>query len=204
MEAAKDRVKKICDALRKEALEPARAEAAKIIEAAEKEAWRIRDEAKSESEAMLNETHHKIQSEQEIFETSLSQASRQAIEFLKQKIEESLFQPGLKEMIERQTKDPKVLSELITAVVRAIDREGASVNLSVAIPAQISADRVNALLSSQILERLKEKGVLLSSLGGGIEVKLLDEKMTIDLSAETLKELVATYIRKDFRKLFFG
>jgi V/A-type H+-transporting ATPase subunit E len=45
--------------------------------------------------------------------------------------------------------------------------------------------------------------VLVSSIGGGIEVKLLDQNMTIDLSDTAFKELVAGYIRKDFRDLVF-
>ena len=56
-----------------------------------------------------------------------------------------------------------------------------------------------------VVQALKERSVVLSDLAGGIQLKLHDKKMTIDLSDEALKELLATYIaRKDFRKLLFG
>ena len=60
------------------------------------------------------------------------------------------------------------------------------------------------LLAHEILERLHEKSVLVGPLTGGIEVKLLKENITIDMSDAALKELVANYIRKDFRELIFG
>ena len=204
MEAGKEKVKKICDLLRKETLEPAQAEAEKILEEAHAEAGRLVEEGRQESEAMLKEARKEIEREQEIFQTSLNQAARQSLEFLKQQIEEKLFNAQLKTVIEGQTKDPKVLSKITTAVVKAIEKEGIGANLSVFIPASVAPEKVNELLASSIVNRLKEKGVLLASIGGGIEVKLIDENITIDLSAETLRELLASYIRKDFRELFFA
>ena len=204
MEAGKEKVKKICDLLRKETLEPARAEAEKILEEARTEARRLVEKGRLESAAMLKVAKEEIGREQEIFQTSLNQAARQSLEFLKQQIEEKLFNVRLKKLIEGQTKDPKVLSDITTAVVKAIEKEGVGANLSVFIPASVAPEKVNALLSSSILERLKEKGVLIASMGGGIQVKLIDENITIDLTAETLRELLAGYIRKDFRELFFA
>lgn len=203
MEAGKEKVKKICDLLRKETLEPAQAEAQRIIEGAQAEAKRLIEEAHQEIEAILKTARTDIKREKEIFDTSLNQAARQSLEFLRQQIEEKLFNAQLKKLIEGQTKDPKVLADITTAVIEAIRKEGIGAHLSAYISASVDPKKVNQLLASSILERLKEKGVLLSSIGGGIEVKLHDENITIDLSAETLKELLASYIRKDFRKLFF-
>lgn len=82
-------------------------------------------------------------------------------------------------------------------------REGTETDLSAVISSSVPARAVNELLASQVIEKLKEKGVLLSTMAGGIEIKLLQNNITIDLSDETLKELVAAYIRKDFREFIF-
>ncbi len=60
------------------------------------------------------------------------------------------------------------------------------------------------LLAHEILEKLKEKSVLIGSFTGGIEVKLHRENITLDMSDDALKELMANYIRKDFRELIFS
>ncbi len=204
MEAGKEKVKKICDLLRKETLEPAQEEAERILEEARAEAGRIVEKGRQESEELLKEARETIEREKEIFQTSLNQACRQSLEFLKEQIEEKLFNAQLKKVIEGQTQDPKVHSEITKDVVKAYEKEAIVETLCDFIPASVTAEQVNALIGATILERLKEKGVLLASIGGGIQVKLVDENVMIDLSAETLSELLASYTRKDFRELIFA
>jgi len=52
---------------------------------------------------------------------------------------------------------------------------------------------------------LKEEQVIeTKGLSGGIKLKLKDEHLVLDLSDTALAELLATYVRADFRKLIFG
>jgi len=129
---------------------------------------------------------------------------KQVLEYLRQQIEERLFQKGLRKILEEKTQDPQVLADLIRAVVHALQKEGIDAKLSVYIPDAAPPEKINALVGAEILGRLKEKGVLISSIGGGIEVKIHEENIMIDLSAETLKELLAKYVRKDFREIIFA
>lgn len=76
-------------------------------------------------------------------------------------------------------------------------------DFSVYVPAVVPARTINEMLGNEILEKLKEKSVLVGPLNGGIEVKLHGQNITIDLSDVALKELVASYARKDFRAFFF-
>jgi V/A-type H+-transporting ATPase subunit E len=122
---------------------------------------------------------------------------------LKEKIEHKLFDPELTKLIAKPMQDPKLMAHLINAIIHALEKEGTKSDLSVVISSALSAKAVNELLASEVLQRLKEKGVLISSLGGGVEVKLLNDNITIDLSDETIKEMVAAYIRKDFREYLF-
>jgi len=204
LETGKDKVKKICDVLRKETLEPAKHEVEEMKEAARRQADETLADAKDTAEKMLEDARKEIERQKTIFQASLSAACRQTLDLLKEKIRDKLFNPALSELIAKPLKDPKVIAQIITAVVKAVDKDGLEADLSVYIPAAVPAEEVNKLLASSVIERLKEKGVLLSPIGGGIEMKLVQNNVTIDVSDEALKEIVAGYIRKDFREMVFG
>ncbi|MBY0530017.1 MAG: V-type ATP synthase subunit E [Rhabdochlamydiaceae bacterium] len=204
MESGKDKVKKICDILRKETLEPAQLEADEIVERAHKQAEDLIAQARNAIEKMNIEAHQEIERQKNIFQSSLAQACKQALESLKEDIEEKLFNQELSRLLTSLTQDPKVIEQLVSAVIKALDKEGIDANLSVLIPASVPARSVNALLAKEIIERLKEKSVLVGSITGGIEVKLHKENITIDITDAALKEIVSGYIRKDFREILFG
>ncbi len=203
-ETGKDKVKKICDILRRETLDPAVNEAEQIIRTAKEQAAQIVESGRIEAEKMKEAARQDIERQKNVFQSSLSQACKQAIDALKQSIEEKLFNQELGHMITKHMQDPKVLAQLINAVVKGIEKEGLDASLSVYVPAAVPARSVNQLLTHEILEKLKEKSVLVGPLTGGIEVKLHKENITVDISDSALKELVASYIRKDFREMIFG
>jgi V/A-type H+-transporting ATPase subunit E len=203
-ETGKDKVKKICDILRRETLEPAEGEAEQIVRSAKEQAEQIVAAARQEVEKIHLEARQEIERQKNIFQSSLIQACKQAIEALKQSIEEKLFNQELGRLMTQYTQDPKILAQLVTAIVKGIEKEGIEAVLSVYVPAAVPARAVNMLLAHEIVEKLKEKSVLVGPLTGGIQVKLHKENMTIDISDVALKELVANYIRKDFRELIFG
>jgi V/A-type H+-transporting ATPase subunit E len=72
------------------------------------------------------------------------------------------------------------------------------------IPQGVSPKQVTELLAKGVLERVKENNIVLGNFSGGVQVKLSEKNMTVDISEEALKEVVARYVRKDFRKLIFG
>lgn len=204
LETGKDKVKKICDVLRKETLEPAKLEADELLAQARREAEEIVADAEARAEEMIAHARVDIERQKAVFQASLSQACRQAVDLLKEKIENKLFNPQLLKLLSAPLQDPVVIAKLITAVVGGIEKQGLDTDLTVQIASTVSPRAVNELLAKEIIGHLKEKGVLLSSIGGGIEVKLLKDNITIELSDVALKELVAEYIRKDFRDLVLG
>jgi V/A-type H+-transporting ATPase subunit E len=204
LETGKDKVKKICDLLKRETLEPAQIEAQDILEAAKSHSEEIIAEAHRKAEEMHQIAHQEIQQQKAVFQASLSQACRQTLDSLKEKIEQKLFNPALSQLILKPMQDPKIAAKLIEVVVQALKKEGIESDLSAAISSAVSAREVNTILAVEILEKLKEKSVLISPIGGGIEVKIIDQNMTIDLSDTAFKELIASYIRKDFRNLIFN
>lgn len=203
-ESGKDKVKKICDILRKDTLEPAKLEAEKMIESARESALEIVAKAQREAGDLLESAREEIQRQRRVFQSSMHQACKQSLESLRQEIEEQFLNKELSQVLGHKMKEPKVLANLIDAVIRGIKEDSKEVNLSAYISSEVPARDVNALLAQEVLERLKEKSVLLGRIKGGIEIKLHKEKLTIDLSDATLRELVANYIRKDFRELIFN
>jgi V/A-type H+-transporting ATPase subunit E len=203
-ERGKEKVKRICEILRKETLDPAKGEADTILSEARKKAEEIVDEAHRRSRQMLEETDQEIERRRSQCEVSLQHACKQAVLALRHRIEEQLFNRELLQMLGEPLREPNTLAQLIHAVVHALEKEGIETDLSIAIPAAVPARSVNQLLSQKIIDRLKEKSVVLSPIGGGITVKLWKEGMTLDLSDVALKELIGGYIRKDFREIFFG
>jgi V/A-type H+-transporting ATPase subunit E len=203
LETGKDKVKKICDVLKRETLEPAKQAAEEIVTSARRKADEILADADREAKKMVDDATLEVEKQRAIFQASLAQACRQTLEALKEKIQHKLFDPELSKLVAKPMQDPKLMAQLINAIIRALEKEGTKSDLSVVISTTISAKAVNELLASEVIERLKEKGVLVSSMGGGIEVKLHGNNITIDLSDETIREMVAAYIRKDFRDYLF-
>ncbi len=203
-ETGKDKVKKICDILRRETLEPAQREAEDVIQSANESAAKIVMDARREAELVLEDARQEIQRQKNVFQSSLHQACKQALESLKQTIEAQLLNKELGRLISAKTQDPKVLAHLIEAVIQALQERGIEADLSVYIPAKVPARAVNELLAAELLHKLREKSVLIGTIVGGIEVKLHHDNITIDISDATLRELVASYIRKDFREMIFS
>jgi V/A-type H+-transporting ATPase subunit E len=199
-----ERVKKICDVLRRETLEPAKREAEELVFEARRQAETILEEAKQAAERLQADAREDIDRQKSIFQSSLYQACKQAMESLKQKIEEKLFNQELSRLFSKATQSPEVVTRLIHAVIKALEKEGVEADLSAYIPAAVSASEINEMLGKEIVNRLREKSVLIGSMSGGIEVKLHGHDITIDISDAALKELVSSFVRKDFREFFFG
>jgi len=204
LETDQDKIKKICDLLRKDTLEPAEKRAAQILEAAQAEASRIILEAEKEAEKIVHKAQDEADQERKVFELSMLQSGKQGVEMLRQQIQETLFAPELERLISDQARDPKLIAQIIEAIVKAVEKEGLVSDLVAYVPKNISPKEISALLVSSIAEKLTPQGVEAGSFKGGAKVRLVNKKMTVDMSDDALRELLAAFIRKDFRKWVFG
>ncbi|MBS0656368.1 MAG: V-type ATP synthase subunit E [Verrucomicrobia bacterium] len=203
-ERADQRIQVICDKIRTQTLDPAKEQAQEIIEQALKDAEQIREKARLEAEQIQNDMRQAMQEEKQIFQSSLHQAGKQAVELLKQKIEQALFNPALDDWMEEQMGSSSATAKLIDVLVEAIQKDGLETAIAVKVSQRFTPDEINALLSQKILHALKNHSVELADLEGGVQVKLSDKKMAIDLSMKTLEEIIRSFVRKDFRKIFFS
>ncbi len=204
LEKGQDKIQRICDSLRVETLEPAKIEAGRLIEEAKQKAAQIISEANKEAERLHANARVAIEREHNIFQSSLLQASKQSLEALRQSIEEKLFNDELEEIVRAEMGKPTVIADLVKAMIGAIQDKGIEANLEAVIPNTASPKEVNALLGEQILKKLKGGSVTLGNIGGGAQVKLASQKLTLVMTDEELRKLLAQYVRKDFRKMLFS
>lgn len=204
LEEGQTKIKKICDQLRRETIEPAKQEADAIIAAANKKKEEIIADGEKEAKKLIAQAHTTIAQERNVFNSSLEQAGKQAIEALRQDIEHKLFNEELQRLLDKPMGDPQIIANLINALVKDIEQKGVEANLEVLIPKHISPSAVNALLLSEVTKKLQGKPLQLDNFAGGIQVKLVGKKMTVDLTDRTVKDLIAKYIRKDFRQMLYN
>lgn len=204
LENGEEKIQQICDAIRKETLEPALRDAQKIIDEANLKAEKIIQDAQAKAESHTAEARRTIDQEKNVFQSSLSQAVKQSLESLRQDIETKLFNDQLQDILQKPASNPKVIADLINAIIKAIEKQGIETNLAAIIPASVPAKEVNELLLEEVVKRLRNKSVEVGNFAGGAQVKLTGKNMTIDISDTALKELLSNYVRKDFRKLILN
>lgn len=204
LEKGQDKIQKICDQLRRETLEPAEVEAQKIIDEAKKRGEEIKAEAERQSDQIIKHARAQVEQERNVFQSTLQQAAKQSIEALRQKIEQKFFNEELQNLLEKQLADPKIVAELVNGIVKAIDKEGLNTDIKVVIPQLVSPENINSLLVEGVRKRLKGGSLEIGNFAGGVQVKLVGKKMTIDLSDQAVKELIAEYVQESYRKLMFS
>jgi V/A-type H+/Na+-transporting ATPase subunit E len=200
MESGKEKIRKICETLRKETLEPAELMAQHLLEEAKKKAQSIIAEAEEESARLIKKAHEEIHKEQRVFQASLSQAATQTLETLRQEIEHRLFAPELEKLFSQEMVKPEIIAELLRVIIKAIEKEGIAANLELIVPKAASVRDVTALLA----EGLRGKELSLGDFTGGAKVRIHEKNMSIEITDSALMEIVASYVRKDFREYVFN
>ncbi|WP_038501290.1 V-type ATP synthase subunit E [Chlamydia avium] len=201
--SAENKLKQICDALRIETLKPAEDEAATIVENAKENAKRIVLEAQEEANRIIETAREEAELKLKQGEASLAQAGKRALEALKQAIENKIFKESLAEWLENVLIDSDVSAKLISALIQAIEEKGISGELIAYVGKHVAARSVNEILGKEILAKLKSEGVAIGKFVGGVQLRVEDRNLVLDLSSDALLELLSRYLQKDFREMVF-
>ncbi|WP_348662867.1 V-type ATP synthase subunit E [Chlamydia vaughanii] len=201
--SAEDKLKQICDALRVETLKPAEDEADAIVRNAKEQAKRIVQEAQEEARQIIasaeEEANHKLKQG----ESALVQAGKRSLESLKQAVEHKVFKESLAEWLDNTLADAEVSAKLVAALIQAIEDQGISGDLTAYIGKHVATRAVNELLGKSVLAKLRGKGVAIGKFVGGVQLKVEDKNWVLDLSSDTLLDLLMRYLQKDFREMIF-
>lgn len=204
LETGKDKIQKICDALKKETLEPAKQEAREIVENAHIQAAEILKIAKSQALSTMERAEVEMEEKKRVFNASLNLACKQGIEMLKQRIEKELFNQELTHLIVKEMADPKLIAHLLNSFLKAIEEKGIEEEFVALVPKSIQPRAINELLAQRVLEKLQNKTVVASDIAGGVQIQMKGRQITVDISDVALRELLARYIRPDLRDLIFN
>lgn len=203
LENENEKVNRICEHLRKEALEPAEKQAATMIQDAKSQADEIVRLAEKRANEIQDLAKAEILKEKKVFESSLAQGAKQSLEMLRQEIIQKLFNPQLESLIGKQTKKPEVVAKIIDALLQGIKTSGITGNVKAYIPSDVSKDDVNHLLLNDVVKTLDGQSVTIGDFKGGAKVKIIDKNIVLEMTDSSLKELLADFIRADLRKYIF-
>lgn len=204
LEKGKDKIQAICKVLKEETITPAQREAEKIIKEAKDHADQIIKQAKKDANDQFEQAKKKIAQERSVFESSLRTSAKMVLETLRQDVENKLFNQQLQKEVSSASGSPEVIATLIKALVHQADAPGAKADLSAIIPSKVKAEEINKLVGQGVLTRLKNGGVEVGHFDGGAQVKMEGSKLTLDVTDSALTEMLAQYVRKDFRKWLFA
>jgi V/A-type H+-transporting ATPase subunit E len=202
LETADSKVKEICEMLRKQTLEPAQNQAKKIVADAEKEAEEIIHKAKEEILFMKEKSKLELEKELRVHEGSIQLAIRQGISTLRQGIEK-VFARNLDNEIEAAMGKEDAVANAISVLLTLIEKEGLGANLSLLLPKHVDLSAICNRLKQDFAEKVKKSAILLDEIKGGAEIKLKDKKMSIELTDQALKELLASYVIPELREKIF-
>jgi V/A-type H+-transporting ATPase subunit E len=202
LETANNKVKEICDVLRRETLEPAQNEAKRIILDAEKEAEELIRKAKEEALRIKEETKLELKKEMEVHNGSIQLAIRQGVSALRQEIEK-IFSAILSRDIEMVMSSEDAISRAVSVIFELIEKNGLGVNLGVLIPKHVDIQAICKRLVEKFKHKLQSSAIPVDGIKGGVEIKLIDKKISIEMTDVAVKELLASYVIPELRAQIF-
>ena len=197
-------VTEICEIIRKEAIDAAKQEAAKIIENANGEADKIISQARNEAGEINEKLKKTLAMDKSVFESSLRLAAKQSISKLKQSIEEMFCNELEQLLLDGGMKDANVIAKLINAIVDGIEKEGLEVDLKVLIPKTVDLKNVSCMLTESVVKRIGKDNIILDGFSGGVVVKMVGKKISIEITDQTIKELLSANLNAELRSLVFA
>lgn len=200
---ADDKLKKICNALREDALKPAEEEASILVKEAKLKAESIISNANKEAERIIKAANENATRELAIAKAEIERTLQRSLDALKQSIENRIFNENLVEWLNNSINNSEVSVEFIKAILNALEKQGLDSDLTICISKSLNPKEVNKLLGKEILKKLHESSVILGDFSGGIKVKVNQKSLELDVTTEALKDLFSRYLRKDFREIIF-
>lgn len=204
LEKGKNKLGQICDILRKETLEPAQNEAQRIIDDAKQEAQKIIEKAHVDGKTLIDEAHEKITQEKKLFESSMDLGVKQAFNQLKELIKAKLFNDELLNLSEKVIADKDLISKLVATIISAVDKEGLDAHFTVFLSKSMSQEEVSRYLAEKVVARVKNGEISIETTpANGAKVVLKDQKMSVDISEQSLKELMGSFLKESFKDVLF-
>jgi V/A-type H+-transporting ATPase subunit E len=202
-------VQELIDRIRQEGIASAQTEAEKILNAAREEAAVIRSTARAEAEQVMQQARAQVATDQAAGAEALKVAARDTLLEMRANIRKA-FEQYVQRLVSAQTRNPEFVRSLVLvlageAAEKFIKDKSAQIFVAAAIaakgneaPALTPEQRQNILntilgVSSDMLR----EGVDLfpdSEISGGARVRLVDEKVELNLTDTALTRVLLKYL----------
>lgn len=212
-------VQELIDKLRNQGFNEGKKQEEKIINEARAKASQILLQAQNKADWLLSEARQKIEIEQKSSHEAIKIAFRDSEIALRSKLREA-FSSHLKRLVSLELKDKDFLKKLIL-VIASVKRSEIEHNLPIEILLSdeiFETDEKNLHLNKEGKARLRHlvlgitndmlrEGIELtpsSDIKGGIKVRLVGKDVEIDLTDETLSNLILKYLLPRYRDIISG
>ncbi len=200
-----EKIRELTEKIRREGLEKAEAEAARIREEAETDALRIRENAEKEAAKILEDAKGEAESHAERVRADLRLSAEQVLLKLRTEIRELLLTGVIKEPVEKNMNDPHFVTTLLKKVVENWKECSEEASLEVMLPDDLHRTaedqfRMNA-------GSLLNNGLQLNSsksISGGFEIRPSNGRYKISFTDEAFETFLKDNFRPVAKNFLFG
>lgn len=201
LDTGADKIKKICDAIRHETIEPAKQQAKVILEQASEQATKIIQDARSQAESILETAKKQHEKEKHIFEASMAHSAKLFKEKLRIEIEEHFLSKSLDQLSMHLFNSEEMCAKLVSALIAGFSNKTMGGDLTLILSHNLNKQEFVKHLSSDVKARISR--VDSSDNISGVVLKCEGENLRIELNREQLTEALLETLRSDFRKYFY-
>jgi len=207
--------------LREEGVSAGRAEADKVLADARAEAARVLDKATAEARGHLEAARKEADAYRAAGEEALKTATRDTVLGMKAGLMQQ-FSSDVKRLISRELQDPEVLRQMILEIAGRVpdgagisDEDGLEIVLPETVigleelrndPDELEEGRLTKFVFGLTGDMLRG-GVTFSASGdaaAGIQVRVKDKDITLDLTEEAVAALLLEHLQPRFRAILEG
>lgn len=199
------KIKELTEKIRKEGLEKAETEAAKIIEEAEKKASQIKDKAEKESAKIIEDAHLEAYTWSEKVKSDLRFSIDQSLLKLRNEIRELILAEILEDSVKENLNNADFVANILKTVVENWKDGSDNPSLEILLPGELHQQAEKELRKSA--QNILNSGVKLSvsgSLTSGFEIKPEDGSYKISFTDEAFEAFLKENFRPVVKSFLFG
>jgi V/A-type H+/Na+-transporting ATPase subunit E len=205
-----DGVEALISKIRDDGVEAARREAEQLLESARREATKLVADARAEAEQLHREARKNIESEKAAAEGALALAARDTRVQLEERVLDA-FERWVKRLVSDFLSDPENVRALVLVLAgRAVDEFVQDRDRQILANEALFSD---AEANPELMDRTRRavlglsgdvlrEGIELvpsSEIEGGARVRLVDERLELDLNPDTISQLMLRHMLPRFR-----
>lgn len=201
LDTGSDKIKKICDAIRHETLEPAKQQARVIVEQASDQAALILQDARNQADAMLDNAKKQHEKDKQIFEASMQHASKLFKEKLKIELEQHFLSQAIHKISSDLFHSSELSAQVVSALVEGYSNKALNGDFIAMISHHLDKEKFVKALSSEVKRKIAQ--VQHSNITSGVVLKSEGDNLRIDIDEKQLSDALMQVVRSDFRKYFY-